>query len=138
MEGGASEPPIDDKELFDDVDPVSLRVPVGHGATKESVNNKKPEERAVINSRDNEELPINRASKDRLVVDFVDNEELICNDEPVLSPVPVNQGSKVRADDDFVNDEELVDYAAGNSANNEDPPISSAFKKGLFVDSIDD
>jgi hypothetical protein len=44
----------------------------------------------------------------------------------------------VRADDDFVNDEELVDYAAGNSANDEDPPISRAFKEGLFVDSIDD
>ncbi len=44
----------------------------------------------------------------------------------------------MRADDDFVNDEELVDYAAGNSANDEDPPISRAFKKGSFVDSVDD
>jgi hypothetical protein len=44
----------------------------------------------------------------------------------------------VRADDDFVNYEELVDYADGNSANNEDPPISCAFKERPFIDSIND
>jgi hypothetical protein len=71
MEGEASEPPIDDEELFDDVDPVSSRVPVGRGATEESVNNEKPEERAVVNSVDDEGPPINRASEDRSVVDSV-------------------------------------------------------------------
>jgi hypothetical protein len=111
---------------------------VGRGAIKESVNNKKPEERAVINSVDDEEPPINRALEDRLVVDSVDDEELIHNDEPVPSSVPVGRGSEVRVDNDFVNNEELVDYVAGNSANNEDPPISLAFKEGLFVDSVDD
>jgi hypothetical protein len=133
MEGEASEPPIDDEELFNDVDPLSSQVPVGCGATKESVNNKKPEERAVVNSVDNEESPINCASEDRSVVDSVDNEELVRDDEPVPLPVPVGQGSKVRADDDFVNDEELVDYPAGNSANNEDSPISRAFKEGSLL-----
>jgi hypothetical protein len=83
---------------------------IGRGATKESVDNKKPEERVVVNSVDNEEPPINCALEDRSVVDSVDNEELVRNDEPVSSPVPVGRGSKVRADDDFVNDEELVDY----------------------------
>ncbi len=136
VEGEASEPPIDDEELFDDVDPVSSRVPVGCGATKESVDDKKPEERAVVNSIDNEEPPINHALEDRSVVDSVDNEELIRDDGPVTSAVPVGQGSKVRADDDFVNNEELVDYAAGNSVNDEDPPISHAFK--AFVDSVND
>jgi hypothetical protein len=137
MEGGALEPPINDKELFDDVDPVSSRVPIGCGATNESVDNKKPEERAVVNSIDNEEPPIS-ALEDRLVVDSVDDEELVHNNEPVPSPVPVGQGSEVRADDEFVNNEELVYYAAGNSANDEDPPISHAFKEGLFVDSVND
>jgi hypothetical protein len=89
MEGGASESPIDDEELFNDIDPVSSRVLVGRGATKESVNNKKPEERAVVNSIDNEKPPINHALEDWLIVDSVDNEELIHNDEPVPSPVPV-------------------------------------------------
>jgi hypothetical protein len=87
---------------------------------------------------DDEEPPINCASEDRSVVDFADDEELVCDDEPVPSPVPVGRGSEVRADDDFVNDEELVDYAAGNSVNDEDPPISRAFKEGSFVDSVDD
>ncbi len=73
MEGEASKPPINDKELFDNVDPVSSQVPVGRGATKESVDNKKPEERVVVNSVDNEEPPVNRALEDRLVVDSVDN-----------------------------------------------------------------
>ncbi len=53
MEGEASEPPIDDKELFDNVDPVSSRVPIGRGATEESVDSKKLEERAAVNSVDN-------------------------------------------------------------------------------------
>ena len=103
MEGEASESPIDDKELFDDVDPVSSRVLVGRGATKESVNNKMPEKRVVVNSVDDEEPPINRALEDRLVVDSVDNEELVGDNEPVPLPVPVSQGSEVRADNDFVN-----------------------------------
>ncbi len=77
--------------------------------------------------------------KDRSVVDSVDNEELVHDNEPVPSPVPpIGRGSEVRTDDDFVNDEELVDYAAGNSANNEDPPISRVFKEGSFVDSVND
>jgi hypothetical protein len=105
---------------------------------EESIDNKKPEERAVVNSVDDDEMPINHALEDWSVVDSVDNEELVHDDEPVPSPVPVGRGSEVWADDDFVNTEELVDYAAGNSANNEDPPISRAFKEGLFVDSIDD
>jgi hypothetical protein len=113
-------------------------VPVGHGATEESVHDKKPEKRVVVNSIEDEKLPINCALEDRSVVESVDDEELVHDDEPVPSPVPIGQGSEVRADDDFVNDEELVDYAAGNSANNEDPPISRAFKDWLFVDSIDD
>jgi hypothetical protein len=108
MEGEASESPIDDKELFDDVDPVSSRVLVGRGATKESVNNKMPEKRVVVNSVDDEEPPINRALEDRSVVDSVDD-ELVRNNEPVPSPVPIGQVSEVRRDDDFVNDEELVD-----------------------------
>jgi hypothetical protein len=138
MEGEASEPPIDDEELFNNVDPVSSQVPVGFGATKESVNDKKPEKRAVVNSVDDEEPPINRALEDRSVVDSVYDEELVHNDEPVPSPVPIGQGSKVRVDNDFVNNEELVNYAAGNSTNNEDPPISHAFKEGSFIDSVDD
>ncbi len=72
-----------------------------------------------------------------MVADSVDDEELVRDDEPVPSREPVGRGSKVRADNDFVNDEELVDYAAGNSANDKDPPISCAFKDGLFVDSVD-
>jgi hypothetical protein len=111
-------------------------LPIGRGATKESVNNEKPEERAVVNSIDDEEPPINHALEDRTVVDSVDNEELVRDDEPVPSPVPSGQGSEVRADNGFFNNLELVDYAAGNSANNEDLPISHAFKEGLFVDSI--
>ncbi len=98
---------------------------VGRGATKESVDDEKPE-------------PISRASEDRLVVDSVDNEELVRDDEPVPSPVPVIPGFEVRADDDFVNNEGLVDYAAGNFTNNEDLPISCAFKEGLFVESVND
>ena len=137
MEGEASELPIDDKELFDNVNPVSLQVLIGRGATKESVDNKMPEERVVVNSVDNEEPPINCALEDSLVVDSVDDEELVRDNEPVPSPVPVGQSSKVRVDDDFDNDEELVDYAAGNSTNNEDLPISHAFKEGSFVDSVD-
>ncbi len=72
-------------------------------SAEESVDNNKPEERAVVNSVDNEELPINHSLEDRLVVDSVDNEELVRNNEPVPSPVPVSRGSKVRADNDFVN-----------------------------------
>ncbi len=112
-------------------------MPIGRGATKESIDNEL-EERAVVNSVDNEEPPINRALEDRSVVDSVDNEKLVRDNEPVPSPVPIGQGSEVRADDDFVNSEDPIDYAAGNSANDEDPPISHAFKEGLFVNSIDD
>jgi hypothetical protein len=89
MEGEALEPPINDKELFDDVDPVSSQVPIGRGATKESVDDKKQEEGVVINSVDSEEPPINCALEDRSVVDSVDDEELVHEDEPVPSPVPI-------------------------------------------------
>ncbi len=58
-------------------------MPVGRGATEESVNDKKPEERAVVNSVDDEEPPINHALEDRLVVDSVDDDELVSDDEPV-------------------------------------------------------
>jgi hypothetical protein len=113
MEGEASELPINDKKLFDNVDPVSLQVLIGRGATKESVDNKMPEERVVVNSVDNEEPPINCALEDSLVVDSVDDEELVRDNEPVPSPVPVGRSSKVRADNDFVNDESLLTTQLG-------------------------